>query len=357
MLTHSKEEVHRYTQTALIQMASEDPFIRSGKGFKTAMGLKKKTNEVRASYPDIRTNKSVLNFGKTLDQCCQLKTEYTDSFIIENRGKHVANIEILVIPSKLNSNAYTLNFEPSTATIKKHKEVKINVTVKINHGGSLLQELFCINVKDGKQVPLILRASGERAVFGTPIDILEQEKLPDGTFIPKILLEMENVLIQMGGLDQTGIFRLAPDEYDSDMVKNELNAGTFTKCKDVNCIANLIKVWFRELPKKVLDSISVKDMLSMNNTEECLALYESIPYPEKGVLTWLFDLMCKVVMNEEVNKMTVKNCSIVLGPNMFDTERASAPLEALMLSNKSGSFISNMLAHRLKTMYNYNPKM
>ena len=59
----------------------------------------------------------------------------------------------------------------------KHKEVKVTVTIKINQGSSLLQELFCIKVKDGKQVPLLLRAKGEEAVFGTPIENLGQEEV------------------------------------------------------------------------------------------------------------------------------------------------------------------------------------
>ena len=60
--------------------------------------------------------------------------------------------------------------------------------------------------------------------------------------IPAVLLHLEKVLIRMGGLEQTGIFRLAPDEFEASIVKKQLNAGTFNECTDVNCIANLIKV-------------------------------------------------------------------------------------------------------------------
>ena len=62
MTTLPDDDVHAYTQNALIQMAREDPFVRTRTGFKTSMGLKKRTNEVKANYPDIRTDKSVITF-------------------------------------------------------------------------------------------------------------------------------------------------------------------------------------------------------------------------------------------------------------------------------------------------------
>ena len=69
-------------------------------------------------------------------------------------------------------------------------------------------------------------------------------QLPNGMHIPKVLAMLEEHLINMGGLDQEGIFRLAPDEYEGATVKKEINKGTFKGCKDVNCVANLVKVHF-----------------------------------------------------------------------------------------------------------------
>ena len=70
----------------------------------------------------------------------------------------------------------------------------------------------------------------------------------------------------------------------------------------------------------------------------------------------MLDMLSKVVMNEEVNKMSVKNCAIVMGPNLFNNDISINPMKALMLTNKAGNFLSNMLGHRLKTKFGYDAK-
>ncbi len=163
----------------------------------------------------------------------------------------------------------------------------------------------------------------------------------------------------MEGLEQTGIFRLAPEESDTNEVKRQLNAGTFKGCEDVNCIANLIKVWFRELPVKILDSITPEALMGSADMDGCLSLFHGMPQPEQGILLWLLDLLCKVVLKEETNKMGVKNLAIVFGPNLFNNERVSVdnPMEALMMSNKAGNFIANLLTNRLETAHGYKPRL
>ena len=40
-----------------------------------------------------------------------------------------------------------------------------------------MAELICINVKGGKRVPIVVRARGEKAVFATPVEELDQIKV------------------------------------------------------------------------------------------------------------------------------------------------------------------------------------
>ena len=57
------------------------------------------------------------------------------------------------------------------------------------------------------------------------------------------MLEMlRTQLVENGGHDVVGIFRLAPEKHDCDVVKSQINAGTFESCDNVNVIATLIKV-------------------------------------------------------------------------------------------------------------------
>ncbi len=41
--------------------------------------------------------------------------------------------------------------------------------LEILQGGALLQDIIIVEVKDGKRMPLLVRAKGEPAVFGVPV--------------------------------------------------------------------------------------------------------------------------------------------------------------------------------------------
>ena len=44
-------------------------------------------------------------------------------------------------------------------------------------------------------------------------------------------------------------------------------------------------------------------------------------------MTWLLDLLCYVVRNEPVNKMGIKNCAIVMGPNLCCIDEGRSPMQ------------------------------
>ena len=58
---------------------------------------------------------------------------------------------------------------------------------------------------------------------------------------------------------------MAPDGDESMFVKQQLNDNSFVRCNDVNCISNLIKVWFRDLPVHLLDSA---DQTAISNVDD-----------------------------------------------------------------------------------------
>jgi len=73
--------------------------------------------------------------------------------------------------------------------------------------------------------------------------------------IPTVLVTLKKYLLDTGSLSLNGLFRLTGDEKELKHVKDQLNKGAFTGCTDKHCVANLIKVWFRELPQHVLNVI------------------------------------------------------------------------------------------------------
>ena len=78
-------------------------------------------------------------------------------------------------------------------------------------------------------------------------------------------------------------------------------------------------------------------------------MFDKIPRQEKNILIWLLDLLELVVRNEEVNKMSCKNCSIVFGPNIFDASLCNLenPVEAVQLTNKAANFLEQLLLQRV----------
>ena len=62
-----------------------------------------------------------------------------------------------------------------------------------------------------------------------------------GFKVPAHLVKLKNVIYEQNGIEATGVFRLAGDELEMQIVKKSLNVGAFNKC-DFNSAATLIKV-------------------------------------------------------------------------------------------------------------------
>jgi hypothetical protein len=60
-------------------------------------------------------------------------------------------------------------------------------------------------------------------------------------------------------------------------VKSQINQGKFTSCKDVNCISNLLKVWFRELPQPLLAEIKPESIIACDSVGVSSLLFSSWP--------------------------------------------------------------------------------
>jgi hypothetical protein len=86
---------------------------------------------------------------------------------------------------------------------------------------------------------------------------------------------------------------------------------------DIHSVAQLIKVWFRELPSSVLLSIPVEAMMGCENELAVLAAFRDIPEPQASLLVYLLDLLANVAMRHAQNRMNAKNLAIVFGPNLL----------------------------------------
>jgi hypothetical protein len=176
--------------------------------------------------------------------------------------------------------------------------------------------------------------------FGLPPNLSECEDVPGyNAPIPTVLLKMQQYLVEHDGLDVKGIFRLAPDAEECASVKKQLNSKEFESCQDVNCISNLIKVWFRDLPRKLFGFLKPRDVENCkvpSDTDQVAR--KSIPEPYLSIFVWLLDLCVLVTKRSHINAMTPQNMAIVIAPNLIASPElsiGSSPKAALAAMNEA----------------------
>jgi len=182
---------------------------------------------------------------------------------------------------------------------------------------------------------ILLTGESEKCVFGVPVSDLDVTE-DGGLKIPSVLVTMKNYLYENGGIQVEGILHAGSDS-EMVLVKDQLNRGTFCGCKDIHAIANLIKVWFRELPEPILNVIPAETL--NDSAKDFMEIYHSLPEPNKSLLQWLLDLLTDVAAREKENKMGVKTLAIVISPNLYSTNST----DPIAMQQKVVAFIQNLI--------------
>eukprot|EP00501_MAST-03F_sp_TOSAG23-6_P000220 GSMAST32.ASY1.ANO1.225.1 assembled CDS len=195
--------------------------------------------------------------------------------------------------------------------------------------------------------------------FGLPLSAYPSTKVTGYTrpipfFNNKcILLMLSRLLINSGGLNGEGIFRLAPDKNERNKSIEQINRGTFRGGDgDVNLYANLIKVWFRDLPNGILNAIDEKTIEMVadeGGIKKAGQFVISLPEPNKTIFLWLLDLMEKVVLNNHVNRMKPRALAIVIAPNLYKPADGANPIIMMQFSGKVVRCLIECLEWRMTT--------
>ncbi|KAJ1685986.1 hypothetical protein LUZ63_017376 [Rhynchospora breviuscula] len=199
--------------------------------------------------------------------------------------------------------------------------------------------------------------SASTSVFGVSPESMQCGYDSRGNSVPKILLLMQERLYAQDGLKAEGIFRITPENAQEELVREQLNKGIVPEDIDVHCLASLIKAWFRELPRGVLDGISPEQVLQCNTEEECVELMTLLPPTQAALLGWVVELMADVVEEEEFNKMNPRNVAMVFAPNMT---QMSDPLTALMHAVQVMNLLKTLILKTLRDredeeIFTYSP--
>ncbi|KAL6537883.1 hypothetical protein OROHE_012170 [Orobanche hederae] len=185
----------------------------------------------------------------------------------------------------------------------------------------------------------------DATVFGVSTESMQLSYDMRGNSIPTILLLMQRHLYCQGGLQAEGIFRITAGNSQEEFVRDQLNRGVVPEGIDVHCLAGLIKAWFRELPRGVLDSLSSEQVMQCQSEDDCDALVRLLPPTESALLDWAINLMADIVQEEHLNKMNARNIAMVFAPNM--TQMAD-PLTALMYAVQVMNFLKTLIGKTLR---------
>lgn len=175
----------------------------------------------------------------------------------------------------------------------------------------------------------------DKRQFGVALELAECTEVPGyASPIPTVLVTLRKHLLAGGGLEQVGIFRMECDAGELQKAKDEMNQDAFTGSKDVHVIANLIKLWFRELPSPLLASIENEELPSSplhggDNPSSSLSfvgtVLTTIPEPGKSAMEYLLDICVKVVGASHTNRMTAEALANIFTPLLMHppTDRKS----------------------------------
>ena len=193
-------------------------------------------------------------------------------------------------------------------------------------------------------------ASQLQQQFGLSPLLLDRVKLPQyASRIPSVLVQLRDHLVQHGGLEMEGIFRIAADSEETGRVKAALNEGRWLGTRDIHVCAQLIKVWWREMPApRLLDDVEAAAIAGVDSEEAAGAVVQQrVQEPQLSLLLWLLDLCCLVCSRQAVNKMGSKALGIVISPNLF-TPTQDDPMAALLYSQKVALFLQKAIEWRAR---------
>ncbi|CAG8575975.1 4612_t:CDS:10 [Paraglomus brasilianum] len=156
--------------------------------------------------------------------------------------------------------------------------------------------------------------------------------------VPMILVKCAEA-IEKYGLYNKGMYRVSGSTPQIMKLKTLFNRNAETvdldnseHIADINNVASVLKMWFRELPDPLFVRAQCNDFINAAKLEDkklrVITLHElvnTLPDPNYSTLKYLMGHLNKIVANEESNKMGVKNLGIVFGPTLMGSPAIPNP--------------------------------
>lgn len=198
---------------------------------------------------------------------------------------------------------------------------------------------------DGKKLHKLFGKKKEnkndKLIFGIPLEQAVALYHIHGNFeLPIVIYRCIEYIEFRKAEEDEGIYRLSGSASAIQALKEKFNTeGDVDICSekyvDVNVVAGLLKLYLRELPDPILTIEYQKAFLKMievvdkeQKVHDLKALLSLLPVPNYVLLKALCAHLLRIVKNQEVNKMTLKNIGIIFSPTLG----VPAGIFSLMLS-------------------------
>lgn len=148
-------------------------------------------------------------------------------------------------------------------------------------------------------------------------------------------------MVDRDGLKETGIYRVCcvtsdlqklRQIFDRDCTQGE----KFLAEKNVHVAANLLKMFFRQLPEPIFTSTLYKNFINAIKLSDMdyrrvtlLTHFSNLPESHKRILFYLFDHLIRVSENSSSNMMHLDNLAVVFGPTLMRPSNSLAQNQGL----------------------------
>ncbi|XP_004365911.1 hypothetical protein CAOG_01040 [Capsaspora owczarzaki ATCC 30864] len=227
-----------------------------------------------------------------------------------------------------------------------NEDIKITLTCKTT---VQVSAVIRMEIEGGPDHFFTINLQSENCLFGVPPNSLPAAQ-DNGYNVPVVLQTLRNYFVNNGGPDTVGIFRGSGEEDQILAIKRALNHNSFSGTSDINAIATVIKIWFRDLPQQLLNELDHATILKCEKKEQCIEALQLVTEPQRTLLMWLLDLLADVASHERTNQMNAQKLAICIAPNLFSTppEVVLPPQEYLRLSQAVVTFVQHLLTHRIE---------
>uniref|UniRef100_A0A8C5PJ47 Rho GTPase activating protein 28 n=1 Tax=Leptobrachium leishanense TaxID=445787 RepID=A0A8C5PJ47_9ANUR len=200
----------------------------------------------------------------------------------------------------------------------------------------------------------------ENGLFGVPLTTLlenDQKKVP-GTKVPLVFQKLLQRLEETG-LEVEGILRIPGSASRVKSLRQELESKFYDNTFDWNKVrsndaAGLLKMFIRDLPTPLFTMeylpafITLVEKISKIKLQlQALhLLIMLLPDANRDIAKALLNFLKKVVSNEEKNKMSLWNVSMILAPNLFISKGKTANHEEMKAAAPTAHIVRLLIRYQ-----------